>query len=46
MTGLNGAAVSWANMVQPTVARSASEAQHIDSAAAALEGPWHAKLRL
>ena len=42
---MNGAAVSWASILQPTVAQSTTEAEYMASAAATKEALWHRKLR-
>ena len=42
---MNGAAVSWASTLQPTVAQSTTEAEYMASAAATKEALWHRKLR-
>lgn len=43
---LNGAAVSWASKLQPTVAMSTTEAEYIAAAVAAREGIWLKQLLL
>jgi hypothetical protein len=42
---MNGAAVSWASTLQPTVAQSTTEAEYMAAAAACKEALWDCKLR-